>query len=372
MVCPGAWLNPLSLRNFALIHPKFGLDMEILLSPPAPLPVTTVRLISWATTLLYKPDPTNLRSNWPAQLVGAGASKRNWPSGGPDLSEWETKPSSPQAIRRASSYFLFERWHANIHRPLSVNNVICKLTGLPKLAIKLVVPRLTLVDVMGLYVDLHLAIYTSMNEAVRSTQSTLPGMPDQLADGSSNSDPTASLQAAAPNPAVVLFETFPALSELLLIEFQVRAELSTIDSPAWRGGVAEWGKVPIRRGLFVNMTSEAQSFMGFSWDLAIHANATIPNPSLLEVFKYVGIVASFFSDPIGAVINGVEALHVKVRMCCCLRRYASLSHARGCGELSESVHQSVCECLPACHSMSVRACFLARRVSRLMPWQSSR
>ena len=318
--CSGAWLNPLSLRNFALIHPKFGLDMEVLRSPPAPLPVTTVRLLSWATTLLYKPDPTNLRSNWPAQLVGARASKRDWPVGGPDLSEWETQPSSPRAIRRASSYFLFERWHANIDQPLTVNNVICKLTGLPKLAIKLIIPRLTLVDVLAMYVDLHLAVYTSMSEAVRSMQSPSPGMSDQLpdlTDRSSNSDPTASLQAAVPNPAVVLLETFPALSELLRIEYQVHAELSTIDSPASSGGVAEWGKMPIRRGLFVNMTSEGKGFMGFSWDLAIHANATIPNPSLWDAFKYAAIVSQFFSDPIGAVISGVEALHVKVRVCCC-------------------------------------------------------
>ena len=244
--CSGVWVNPLNLRNFAIINPHFAIDLDMMRSPPAPLPNVKLRKISWAATLLYKPDVLNRRSNWPVSLF---SSKRNWPAAGPDLSQWETQVG-PTSVRRCSSYFLLEVWHPNI------GNYICRVTGLPRFAVRLVIPRLTLIDVMNMYVDMHLSIYTTMGQVGEPDISNLPAAPQLM----------------------------QAVSELLLNEFSVHAELSTIDVP---GGLPEWGGVAIRRGLLLNATSFG-SFLGFSWDFFIDAIVQIPDPCTIPPFPLRG------------------------------------------------------------------------------------
>ena len=224
LVSQGAWLEPMGLRNFAILDPSFEFLIQVTTTP---IPVPTPKMLAFAITILYKPDPANLRSNWPPPLLGSKAD--GWP---PDLSAWET-----DTLRRCSVYFLYEQWHPNL------DDMILKLIGFPRFAIKLEIPRLTFMDVMMMYVDIGLSMMAGMGVGV----------------------------GGAPPAAAALMS---AVNDLLVMEFSIQAELSLLDAP---DGVPEWQGEPIRRGLYLHMTSIG-SFIGFTWDFFCMAKILMPDP----------------------------------------------------------------------------------------------
>jgi hypothetical protein len=132
----GAWIEPFRLRNFAIVDPQLSLGVTIppiTISPPYP------NLVAWGITIYYKPDITNNRDNWPSEI--RTPKDELWP---PDLSRYTTT-----SLRQVSSYFLYEQWHAQL------DDTFLRPLGLPRFAIKLYIPRLTLVDVMLMYADLQ-------------------------------------------------------------------------------------------------------------------------------------------------------------------------------------------------------------------------
>ena len=61
----GAWLQPLGLRNFAIVNPAIALELQI---SKAKYPVTTPRKIAFGVALYWKYDPTHDWNNWPMAL----------------------------------------------------------------------------------------------------------------------------------------------------------------------------------------------------------------------------------------------------------------------------------------------------------------
>lgn len=93
-----------------------------------------------------------------------------------------------------------------------------------------------------------------------------------------------------------------ALNQLLAIEMSIDAELSLVES----SGVAEWGGVPINRGLFLNMTCTASGFMGFSFDFGLLALIRLPNPSPSRAMAFGQALMGFFTNPMGVVTGEVD------------------------------------------------------------------
>ena len=65
----GTWIEPLFLKDFAIVDPNFGID--ILLTRTAPPIPKEVRAISWSATIYYKRHgswPVGLYSRLPAGL----------------------------------------------------------------------------------------------------------------------------------------------------------------------------------------------------------------------------------------------------------------------------------------------------------------
>ena len=193
LAASGVWVEPLGLRNFAIAYPSFGLGVSIIPSPPYAIP----KLISWGITIYYKPDPKNDRDKWPAELFAPKATSEIdadgnevWTEvGRPDLSKYTTS-----SLREISTFFLYEKWSSSIDDPL-----LSLLPGIPRFAMKLNIPKLTLIDVLMMFSDMALSITG---------------------------------QGDTPTP-------FPeSLNDFVKIDMSVVAELSLIESdgvPEWQG-----------------------------------------------------------------------------------------------------------------------------------------
>ena len=179
-----------------------------------------------------------------------------WP---PDISEYV-----PDKVRQCSVYFLYEQWHSEL------DDMLLRPLGLPRFAIKLYIPKLTLVDVMLMYLDIQLSMW-----AARGID--IPGAPAEAAS------------------------LMSAVNDFLRIEMSVQAELSLIES----AGVPEWGGEPVKRGLYLNMTALAR-FIGFKFDFHLEAELRLPNPDPTAFMK-------FFSDPMKVVTGQVSVADLGVK-----------------------------------------------------------
>ena len=251
LLLEGAWLEPLGLRNFAIVDPKMAFRVTIL-----PGPAATPNLIAFAITIYYKPDPSNLRNNWPTELTASKAD--SWP---PDLSQYVERGGS---VRQCSVYFLYEQWHP------ALDDLFLGNMGLPRFAMKLRIPYLTLLDVMMMFADIHISMYAASGVDVGGSP---PG--------------AASLMSA--------------VNELLTIEMSVVAEISLVESSS----VPEWGGHPVKRGLYLNMTAKA-NFIGFTFDWHLEAKLLLPNPSAAMAEAFGTALEKFFQNPMGVVTGEVD------------------------------------------------------------------
>ena len=256
----GVWIEPLLLRNFAILDPHLTLDVQIPPPPAVPIP----RVVAWAANIYYKPDPMNLRSNWPSELIGADPTSETWP---PNLDSYAYRDDE-KAMRTCESFFLYEQWHDDL------DDSILRRLGLPRFAIKLRIPRLTLIDVLMMYADIQLSAYAAKGIDV----------------------------GGAPAAAATLLG---AVKPFLQIEMSVDLELSLIEFTESEGGVAEWNGEPVHRGLKLNMTVEASSFLGFSFDFNVLANVRLPNPTPELQGAFIKMLGEFFKNPMGIVTGEV-------------------------------------------------------------------
>jgi hypothetical protein len=256
----GLWIEPLRLRNFAILDPQLTLDVQIPPPPAVPIP----RVVAWAANIYYKPDVTNSRSNWPAELLAANPTSDNWP---PNLDSYASR-NDEKAVLTCESFFLYEQWHDEL------SDSILRQLGLPRFAMKLRIPRLTLIDVLTMYADIQASSYAARGLDV----------------------------GGAPAAAATLLG---AVKPFLQIEMRVDAELSLIEMTEADGGVAEWGGEPVHRGLKLNMTVEASNFLGFSFDIVVLASVRLPNPSPELQSAFITMLGEFFQNPMGIVTGEV-------------------------------------------------------------------
>ena len=186
----GVWVTPLKLRNFAVVDPRFGIALDLFPPVPPVGPVVILRAISWSVTIYYKPNDNDA---WPAALT-APMSQGAWP---PNLVPLAQKGG---ILRMCKSQFLLEKWHANLP------DTLLHLAGLPRFALRLHIPYLSLADVMKMFVDFYLSV------AEFASGQKLPAAP----------------------PAVT--ELMSVVNDLVQLEMSVFAELSLVDGP-----VPEWG-----------------------------------------------------------------------------------------------------------------------------------
>ena len=210
LLTSGAWLEPLGLRNFGIIDPSCGMMLTLITVAPFVAP----KGVWWSGTILYKVTS----DAWPAALTAPGAA---WP---PDLKAHENE------LRYISSHFLFEMWSPVI------DDLLCRVAKLPRFAFKLIIPRLSLMDVMRMFADLGMSLYAGMS---------------------------GDAGAGTPPAAASLME---AVDELLRIDMSVEAELSTIHHP---DGVPEWGTTPVQRGIYLNASLSAAAIAGFSFNIRV-------------------------------------------------------------------------------------------------------
>ena len=247
----GVWVEPVGLRNFAIVDPTISLGVTIPPPPATPFP----NLIAWGVTIYYKPDASNSRDNWPQEMFADKAVA--WP---PELSRYTTS-----SLRQISSYFLYEQWHPELDDPF------LRPLGLPRFAIKLYIPRLTLIDVLMMYADIQLSMYTGRGIDVPST----------------------------PPAAASLLSS---VNDFLAIDMSVQAELSLVES----SGVPEWSGEPVNRGLYLNMSSSGSGFLGFSFDFHLEALLRLPNPSPSRAAAFTRALMGFFENPMGVVTGEVD------------------------------------------------------------------
>ena len=157
-------------------------------------------------------------------------------------------------------------WHEDL------DDSILRSLGLPRFAMKLRIPRMTLIDVLMMYADIQLSAYAARGVDVG-------GMPATAAS------------------------LISAVNEFLVIEMAVEAELSLIENLQ---GVPEWGGEPIERGLLLNMTCEGSGFMGFSFDLRVIAKVRLPNPTPEFYGTFAKSLGQFFENPMGIVTGEIS------------------------------------------------------------------
>ena len=150
-----------------------------------------------------------------------------------------------------------------------MDDLLCRSVGLPRFAIKMVIPYLTFTDVLSMMIDILISAYQVTGQDFSGK--SVPGVAS-------------------------LIDT---VEELLTIEFSVYFEFSTIEALAEDGGLAEWGSEGIERGLYVNMSAYA-SFAGFTFDFALSAVLRLPglDPSDPQALSFL---ASFFANPMGLI-----------------------------------------------------------------------
>ena len=253
----GLWIEPNRLRNFAILDVHVALRITI--PPPPAIPVPT--LVAWAATIYYKPDLSNSRSNWPTELLNGDPTSADWP---PNLDSYAYR-NDEKALRTCESFFLYEQWHSEMDDP------ILRTIGLPRFAIKLRIPRLTLIDVLLMYADIQMSAYAARGIDV----------------------------GGAPAAAASLISS---VNEFLAIEMAVELELSLVETDS----VPEWGGEPVNRGLYLNMSVEASNFMGFSFDFRVLAVLRLPNPSPELQAAFMTMLSEFFQNPMGIVTGEVE------------------------------------------------------------------
>ena len=130
----GVWVEPMGLLNFAIADPQLSFTVQIPTTvPTVPIP----RALAWAVTIYYKPDIEHKKSNWPAELTA------------PRVDGVAPVIQVTDKIRSCSSYFLYEQWSPTLDDP------ILKLIGLPRFAVKLVIPELSLMDMLLMYADVQ-------------------------------------------------------------------------------------------------------------------------------------------------------------------------------------------------------------------------
>lgn len=250
----GIWIEPLGLRNFAVINPSIEIELEITLSIP---PVPTPRKVAWAITILYKMP---WLAEWPDELRYREAPHPAYYR--PDLTPW-TSGDGP--VRQLSVFFLYEQWHSEI------DDLLCSITGLPRFAIKVVVPKLSFIQLFLMFADI---VFSAVSAASQQDVRTPPAVASLLA----------------------------ALDDLLKIEMSFYLELSLIQSEA----VPEWSGEPVERGLYLNSSVHVALF-GFQMDLRCEAKLRIPTPDAAGVAKVASGFSKFFSNPMGIITGEVSA-----------------------------------------------------------------
>ena len=93
---------------------------------------------------------------------------------------------------------------------------LCSITGLPRFALKLLIPQLSLMDVMRMFADLGASLYAGISG------SDYEGIPPEAA------------------------KLMSTVDSILQLDMSVEAEISTIHHP---DGVPEWGGEPVQRGI---------------------------------------------------------------------------------------------------------------------------
>ena len=249
----GIWIDPLGLRNFAVINPSLEFELQITQSVP---PVPTPRKVAWAITILYKMP---WLSSWPDSLRYRDAPHPAYYR--PDLTPYT---SGKGDLRQLSSFFLYEQWHPEI------DDLLCLITGLPRFAVKVVVPKLSFIQLFMMAADI---IFSMVSAASQQSIHTPPALGSLL----------------------------QALDEFLKIEMSLYFELSLIESPA----VPEWSGEPVMRGIYLNTTAHA-AFLGFVFDFRCEAKLQIPTPSPADIPRIAQGFVQFFSNPMGALTGEVD------------------------------------------------------------------
>ena len=128
MYTQGAWLEPLGLRNFAIVNPSF--DFEIQLTTTTP-PIPTPRKVAFGVAIYWKRDPTYSWDKWPMALRYKTDA---WPPQGIDLIQYK--------MRTFQIYILYEQWSPNIQDCASAGSRILS-TPRPSLHVAFQPPLLT-------------------------------------------------------------------------------------------------------------------------------------------------------------------------------------------------------------------------------------
>ena len=264
----GIWIEPLGLRNFAVINPSLEFEIQILQAfPHAPTP----RKIAWAITILYKMPGMQ---EWPDFLR-----YRDEPYPAPYRPNLE--PYVRGDLRQMSSFFLYEQWHTEI------DDLLCSITGLPRFAMKIVVPRISLIQLMFMMSDIVLSMVSA-----------------------------ASPQEVHTPPAVA--QLIEGIDELLRIEMSLYFELSLIEADP----VPEWQE-PVMRGIYLNMTANAY-FVGFIMDFRLVAQFQIPTPSPSQIAQAASFLATFFTNPAGVLTGEVPMPDLGLRAGFMIEAYTNI------------------------------------------------
>ena len=264
----GIWIEPLGLRNFAVINPSLEFEIQILQAfPHAPTP----RKIAWAITILYKMPGMQ---EWPDFLR-----YRDEPFPAPYRPNLE--PYVRGDLRQMSSFFLYEQWHTEI------DDLLCSITGLPRFAMKIVVPRISLTQLMFMMSDIVLSMVSA-----------------------------ASPQEVHTPPAVA--NLIEGIDQLLSIEMSLYFELSLIQADP----VPEWQE-PVMRGIYLNMTANAY-FVGFIMDFRLEAQFQIPTPSPSQIAQAASFLATFFTNPAGVLTGKVAVPDLGIRAGFLIEAYTNI------------------------------------------------
>ena len=253
MPTSGIWIEPVGLRNFAVINPSIEIELEITLSVP---PVPTPRKVAFAITILYKMP---WLPEWPHEIKYREAPHPAYYT--PDLTPWTAGDGS---LRQLSFFFLYEQWHPEI------DDMLCSITGLPRFAVKVVIPKLSLIQMFLMFADI---LFSAVSAASQQDVRTPPAVGSLLS----------------------------VLDEFLKIEMSLYLEFSLIQSEA----VPEWSGEPVTRGLYLNTTVYAY-FLGFSMDIRCEAKLRIPTPDASGIAKVASGFGKFFSNPMGIMTGEVS------------------------------------------------------------------
>ena len=100
LLTSGAWLEPLGLRNFAIVNTAFEFEIQITTTIP---PIPTPKKLAFAMAIYWKKDPDYNWENWPLALR---YKTDGWPPQGIDLIQYK--------MRTLQVFFLYEQWHPGL------------------------------------------------------------------------------------------------------------------------------------------------------------------------------------------------------------------------------------------------------------------